>query len=334
MGSFVVPPAGGGSGGAPTSAAYLLDGPVPASLPNARDVGALVGALTIAGNADLVLSANSGATDVTLDAAGVIDLGQDTTIQTAGVGDGIQINVQDGILALTCSNNLIVAAGSAGDLLLSGRNSATQMNLNAAGVIELGQATTIQTATGSGHSLELVSDNITTLRSTGIGVSVQASAGLVSIIADTDATLLASTGDTKVQSQLGVVRLIADIAEVEINNATMDCAAGSVSLEIVGIADGTAADSALAVGQILNGRATILLGNNNVTGIAVDPKFNGKPVTISLNGVPAGAIAAVALTFVGVVAAGVLTITAYSNPGIVATAVLFDVPLTYTAFSL
>ena len=77
--------------------------------------------------------------------------------------------------------------------------------------------------------------------------------------------------------------------------------------EITGIADSTAATSAVAQGQFAQGIQRFVSGENQHT-VSVDAKFNGKAVTFGFAGVPGAAVAATPVGFVGVVTAGTLTI--------------------------
>jgi len=73
--------------------------------------------------------------------------------------------------------------------------------------------------------------------------------------------------------------------------------------EITGIKDGTSATSGAAVGQFSGTIATILTGQSSIS-FYVGPKFNGKPVQVTLASIPGTAIAATPIAFQGVVSGG------------------------------
>jgi hypothetical protein len=208
--------------------------------------------------ADLLLSANGSQTNMTLDAAGVIALGQDTTIQTAGAGDGIAINA-NAVLALTSGSTTVV--GAVGNIELSAQAVATKMILGPLGEITLDQSTTIQTQ--GGNTLLVVANGALTLESV--------------------------NGDVTLQP--------------DPSGGVIDCS----SAEVTDIADGTATDSAAACGQFFSDLATFSVGQASIA-FAVDAKFNAKPVQVTLATVPGGALAGAPIAFHGVVAAGSCTI--------------------------
>lgn len=84
---------------------------------------------------------------------------------------------------------------------------------------------------------------------------------------------------------------------------TINC----TSSEVTTIADGTATDSAAACGQFFSDTATFQVGQSSIS-FAVDAKFNGKPVQVTLASIPGGALAATPIAFRGVVSAASCTV--------------------------
>lgn len=168
------------------------------------------------------------------------------------------------------------------DLTLSAHGGATNAEFHSGGVIEFPQATQLRTPAGSGGHMVVRADNTLLLRST-------------------NGPLRAFSEDLISDATIGVGDAYISLSMVPVPSATCN------GIEFFSIADGRFPTSAAACGQFFSDTARFQAGQSSIS-FAVDAKFNGKPVQVTLASIPGGALAATPIAFRGVVSAASCTV--------------------------